>query len=107
LLTWLFRELALTEAQRFWYMRLLKRLDTISLDDIFTCKIGGENDGRKEAQAVIARAMSENAGVKNKKYQQLMNLLMVGKLSSTVLLSTNRSHAATSPGVRPSIHPRR
>lgn len=59
-------------------MRLLKRLDTISLDEVFTCKIEGEDDGRKEAQALVATAMNQSAGPKIKKYQQLMNLLMVG-----------------------------
>ena len=69
------RDAALTESQRFWYLRLLNRLDTLSLDEIFTPKIESDN-GRKEAQALVARAMAKSAAPKAKA-QQLMNLLMV------------------------------
>lgn len=69
------RDAALTESQRFWYLRLLNRLDTLSLDEIFTSKIEGDN-GRKEAQALVARAIAKSAAPKAK-VQQLMNLLMV------------------------------
>jgi hypothetical protein len=79
---------ALTEPQRFWYLRLLKRLDTLSLEEIFTSRIE-DDDGRKEAQALIARAMSQSVApkAKTKTYQQLMNLLMVRAMLSLGLLA--------------------
>lgn len=69
-------DIALTEAQRFWYLRLLKRLDKLSLDEIFSSTIE-EDEGRKEAQALVAKAMAQGVSPKPKTYQQLMNLLMV------------------------------
>ncbi|KAF8577385.1 hypothetical protein K439DRAFT_1418275 [Ramaria rubella] len=68
--------LPLTETQRFWYLRLLKRLDAASLDELFTTKIEGDDDGRKQAQALVVKALTQSAGPKTKTYQQLVNLLM-------------------------------
>ena len=74
----------MTESQRFWYLRLLNRLDTLSLDEIFTTKIE-DGSGREEAQAWIAKAITQNAASKTKTYQQLMNLLMVGAILSLTI----------------------
>ena len=44
--------LPLTEAQRFWTYRLLTRMDTVDIQNIFESKIedSPENEGRKEVQ---------------------------------------------------------
>ena len=51
----------LTEAQRFWYYRLLTRMDTLDLEQIFS--VGGEveDQGRKEVREGVKR-MIENPG---------------------------------------------
>ncbi|KAF8512943.1 SNF2 family N-terminal domain-containing protein [Hysterangium stoloniferum] len=68
--------LPLTETQRFWYLRLLTRLDTVSLDEIFTTKT--DDSGREEARALVEVAMSQPLLNKHgRTYKELMNLLMV------------------------------
>lgn len=56
--------LPMTEAQRFWTYRLLTRLDTVDLQDIFTAELleEKENEGRKEVQAIIAAQNEKTKG---------------------------------------------
>lgn len=64
--------LPMTEAQRFWTYRLLTRMDTLALQEIFTTKLeeGPDNDGQKEVREQIAtqikRTASGEANRKNK-----------------------------------------
>ncbi|GJJ09319.1 hypothetical protein Clacol_003541 [Clathrus columnatus] len=67
--------LPLAEAQRFWYLRLLRRLDTLTLDDIFKSKIEGADEGRQEAAALVHKALLD-ARQGKQTYKKLMNLLM-------------------------------
>lgn len=46
--------LPMAEAQRFWYYRLLTRMDSVELENIFNIKDKGEDEGRKEVQAYLA-----------------------------------------------------
>ncbi|GJE91583.1 hypothetical protein PsYK624_077330 [Phanerochaete sordida] len=73
--------LPMAEAQRFWTYRLLTRLDSVDLQEIFTADMQEEkeNEGRREVQAMIA-AQNEKAkaGQSNQgnQWKRLMNLLM-------------------------------
>lgn len=46
----------MTEAQRFWTYRLLTRMDTLDLEQIFTAKVQDtpENKGRREVMSYLA-----------------------------------------------------
>jgi SWI/SNF-related matrix-associated actin-dependent regulator of chromatin subfamily A member 5 len=50
----------MTEAQRFWTYRLLTRMDTMDLEDIFTEEDSLLNEGRKEVFSHIASAINRN-----------------------------------------------
>lgn len=54
----------MTEAQRFWTYRLLTRMDTLDLQEIFTSKLedGQEDDGRREVREQIASQIKQSAG---------------------------------------------
>ena len=45
----------LTEAQRFWYYRLLTRMDTLELEQIFGAVDEREDQGRKEAKEEVKK----------------------------------------------------
>lgn len=47
----------LTEAQRFWYYRLLTRMDTLDLEQIFGAVDEGGDRGRKEAKEEVKKKM--------------------------------------------------
>ncbi|KAH7882573.1 P-loop containing nucleoside triphosphate hydrolase protein [Phlebopus sp. FC_14] len=68
----------MTEAQRFWTYRLLTRMDTLELKEIFTTKIeeGSEHDGRREVLSHISQQMSRTATGEANRWRKLMNLLM-------------------------------
>ena len=53
----------MTEAQRFWTYRLLTRMDTLELQEIFTNKLeeGLEGDGRREVREQIATQIRRTA----------------------------------------------
>lgn len=53
----------LTEAQRFWYYRLLTRMDTLDLKEIFDRQLDGcdGNEGRKEIQSQLATHIEQGA----------------------------------------------
>jgi SWI/SNF-related matrix-associated actin-dependent regulator of chromatin subfamily A member 5 len=52
----------LTEAQRFWYYRLLTRMDTLDLEQIFGATDGGNDQGRQEVKEELKKMMkSPNA----------------------------------------------
>lgn len=53
----------MTEAQRFWTYRLLTRMDTLDLQEIFTSKPedGPEDDGRREVREQIASQIKQTA----------------------------------------------
>ena len=50
----------MTEAQRFWTYRLLTRMDTMDLEDIFMETSGPLTEGRKEVFSHIASAINRN-----------------------------------------------
>jgi SWI/SNF-related matrix-associated actin-dependent regulator of chromatin subfamily A member 5 len=52
----------LTEAQRFWYYRLLTKMDTMDLQEIFGPKLeeGEGNEGRNEVMLHLASQMEES-----------------------------------------------
>ena len=54
----------MSEAQRFWTFRMLTKLETVDLQDIFTIKLEEEkeNAGRKEVQAIIAAHNAQAEG---------------------------------------------
>ncbi|EKM52129.1 uncharacterized protein PHACADRAFT_262623, partial [Phanerochaete carnosa HHB-10118-sp] len=68
----------MTEAQRFWTYRLLTRLDTVDLQEIFTAELQEEkeNEGRREVQAIIAAQNERAKGGQGNQWKRLMNLLM-------------------------------
>ncbi|KAG9310832.1 P-loop containing nucleoside triphosphate hydrolase protein [Chiua virens] len=68
----------MTEAQRFWTYRLLTRMDTLDLQEIFTSKLedGPEGEGRREVREQIASQMKRTAGGEANRWKKLMNLLM-------------------------------
>ncbi|KIJ64208.1 hypothetical protein HYDPIDRAFT_28649 [Hydnomerulius pinastri MD-312] len=69
----------MTEAQRFWTYRLLTRMDTLELKEIFTSKIeedGPEDEGRREVREQIARQIKRTASGEANRWRKLMNLLM-------------------------------
>lgn len=51
----------MTEAQRFWTYRLLTRMDTLDLQEIFTSKLedGPEDEGRREVREQIATQIKQ------------------------------------------------
>jgi SWI/SNF-related matrix-associated actin-dependent regulator of chromatin subfamily A member 5 len=53
----------LTEAQRFWYYRLLTRIDTMNLNEIFDVQLDEceGNEGRKEIQSHLASQIEQDA----------------------------------------------
>ncbi|KAG1809082.1 SNF2 family N-terminal domain-containing protein [Suillus subaureus] len=66
----------MTEAQRFWTYRLLTRMDTMDLEEIFTEEDGLLNEGRKEVFSHIASAINRNVSGETNRWRKLMNLLM-------------------------------
>ncbi|KAG2030306.1 SNF2 family N-terminal domain-containing protein, partial [Suillus americanus] len=66
----------ITEAQRFWTYRLLTRMDTMDLEEIFTEEDGLLNEGRKEVFSHIASAINRNVSGETNRWRKLMNLLM-------------------------------
>lgn len=60
----------MTEAQRFWTYRLLTRMDTLDLQEIFTGKLedGSEDDGLRQVREQIATQIKRTAsGEANRK----------------------------------------
>jgi SWI/SNF-related matrix-associated actin-dependent regulator of chromatin subfamily A member 5 len=51
----------MTEAQRFWTYRILTRMDTMDLQEIFTEASGPLTEGRKEVFSHIASAINRTA----------------------------------------------
>ncbi|KAH7927010.1 hypothetical protein BV22DRAFT_1007877 [Leucogyrophana mollusca] len=75
--------LPMTEAQRFWTYRLLTRMDTLDLQDIFAEGVnqgeGKLDEGRREVLSHIASEIkrgSSSEGGKDNRWKKLMNLLM-------------------------------
>ncbi|KIM89720.1 hypothetical protein PILCRDRAFT_812522 [Piloderma croceum F 1598] len=68
----------MTEAQRFWTYRLLTRMDTLDLKQIFTTKVQDtpENQGRMEVMSYLANQLRQSESGQNSQYKKLMNLLM-------------------------------
>ncbi|KAF8554251.1 hypothetical protein OG21DRAFT_1497134 [Imleria badia] len=68
----------MTEAQRFWTYRLLTRMDTMDLQEIFTSKLedGPEHDGRRQVREQIATQIKRTASGEANRWKKLMNLLM-------------------------------
>ncbi|OAX35586.1 hypothetical protein K503DRAFT_358854, partial [Rhizopogon vinicolor AM-OR11-026] len=66
----------MTEAQRFWTYRLLTRMDTMDLKEIFTEASGPLTEGRKEVFSHIASAIDRNTTGETNRWRKLMNLLM-------------------------------
>jgi SWI/SNF-related matrix-associated actin-dependent regulator of chromatin subfamily A member 5 len=52
----------MTEAQRFWTYRLLTRMDTLELEEIFTAKVQNtpENQGRMEVMSHLAHQIKQS-----------------------------------------------
>lgn len=57
----------MTEAQRFWTYRLLTRMDTLDLEQIFTVKVQNtpENQGRMEVMSHLAHQIKQGASNQN------------------------------------------
>jgi SWI/SNF-related matrix-associated actin-dependent regulator of chromatin subfamily A member 5 len=52
----------LTEAQRFWYLRLLTRMDTLDLEQIFGAIDGDDDQGRQQVKEELKKMVeSPNA----------------------------------------------
>ncbi|KAF8634735.1 hypothetical protein AX15_000747 [Amanita polypyramis BW_CC] len=74
--------LPLTEAQRFWTYRLLTKMDTLDLEEIFSqgSKIKVEDkaihEGRQEVLSILEDQMKQERVLQNGRYKKLMNLLM-------------------------------
>ncbi|KAK2463894.1 hypothetical protein APHAL10511_004066 [Amanita phalloides] len=72
----------LTEAQRFWTYRLLMRMDTVDLEEIFSrgskIKVGDQaiDAGRQEVLSMLEDQMNQERVLQNGRYKKLMNLLM-------------------------------
>ncbi|KAF9219876.1 hypothetical protein BS17DRAFT_371007 [Gyrodon lividus] len=68
----------MTEAQRFWTYRMLTRMDTLQLQDIFTSKLEDvpEDEGRREVREQIAKQIKRTANGDANCWRKLMNLLM-------------------------------
>ncbi|KAM6491144.1 SNF2 family N-terminal domain containing protein [Amanita muscaria] len=72
----------LTEAQRFWTYRMLTRMDTAELEEIFEegAKIQVEDEttheGRQEVLSILENQMKQEPTVQNNRYKKLMNLLL-------------------------------
>ncbi|TFY66989.1 hypothetical protein EVJ58_g1916 [Rhodofomes roseus] len=70
--------LPMTEAQRFWTYRLLTRMDTLDLKDIFDGKLDDDPDnaGRREVQEHLVEKIMRGGSTQKDKWRRLMNLLM-------------------------------
>ncbi|KAF9241300.1 P-loop containing nucleoside triphosphate hydrolase protein [Melanogaster broomeanus] len=68
----------MTEAQRFWMYRLLTRMDTLELKEIFASKPddGPEDEGRRAVREQIAKQLRTTASGESNRWRKLMNLLM-------------------------------
>ncbi|THG99187.1 hypothetical protein EW026_g3115 [Hermanssonia centrifuga] len=64
----------MTEAQRFWTYRLLTRLDTAELQDVFSVK-HDDNEGEGSQEGADAKVKDTKTGEQNR-WKKLMNLLM-------------------------------
>lgn len=67
----------MTEAQRFWTYRLLTRMDTMDLKDIFTAKLEDDtmDQGRKEVMSHLATQMKKsNRGEANRMFLLLIRV---------------------------------
>jgi SWI/SNF-related matrix-associated actin-dependent regulator of chromatin subfamily A member 5 len=65
----------MTEAQRFWTYRLLTRMDTLELQQIFTSKLEDvpEDEGRREVREQIAKQIKRTAtGEANRKLERMI-----------------------------------
>ncbi|KAL4063586.1 P-loop containing nucleoside triphosphate hydrolase protein [Scleroderma yunnanense] len=68
----------MTEAQRFWTYRLLTRMDTLDLKEIFATDIEHRplDEGRREIMSHITEQMKYTATAEANRWRKLMNLLM-------------------------------
>ncbi|KAF8838568.1 hypothetical protein BDN67DRAFT_73595 [Paxillus ammoniavirescens] len=68
----------MTEAQRFWTYRLLTRVDTLDLQQIFASTLEDvpEDEGRREVREQIAKQIKRTATGEANRWRKLMNLLM-------------------------------
>ncbi|KAG6336253.1 hypothetical protein ID866_2830 [Astraeus odoratus] len=68
----------LTEAQRFWTYRLLTRMDTLELKEIFTSDLGSGplDEGRREVMSNITAQMNRTSTGEANRWRKLMNLLL-------------------------------
>lgn len=66
----------LTEAQRFWTYRLLTRMDTGDLADIFDDTDDGIGEGRKEVREHLRTTVAQSVTGQQNQWKRLMNLLM-------------------------------
>ncbi|KAF9531634.1 P-loop containing nucleoside triphosphate hydrolase protein [Crepidotus variabilis] len=67
----------LTEAQRFWYYRLLTRMDTMELKHIFQTEDSLKLDeGRREVYSHLQSQVMSQSAETSRQYKRLMNLLM-------------------------------
>lgn len=65
----------MTEAQRFWTYRLLTRMDTLDLEQIFTSNIQDtpENQGRKEVMSHLAHQIKQSkSGEKSREHATII-----------------------------------
>lgn len=67
----------MTEAQRFWTYRLLTRMDTMDLQEIFMEESGPLTEGRKEVFSHIASAMNRSASGETNSKCTLCSLLYI------------------------------
>ncbi|KIM59502.1 hypothetical protein SCLCIDRAFT_1217627 [Scleroderma citrinum Foug A] len=68
----------MTEAQRFWTYRMLTRMDTLELKEIFVTDLehGPMVEGRREIMSHITTQMKRTATAEASRWKKLMNLLI-------------------------------
>jgi SWI/SNF-related matrix-associated actin-dependent regulator of chromatin subfamily A member 5 len=66
----------LSPVQRFWYQRLLTRVDSLTLDQIFTAKAENDDDVMRELKENVQMSMKEEKEGKGGHWTKMMGLLM-------------------------------
>jgi SWI/SNF-related matrix-associated actin-dependent regulator of chromatin subfamily A member 5 len=85
----------MTEAQRFWTYRMLTRMDTMDLQEIFTEEGGPLTEGRKEVFSHIASAMNRTATGETNSKRSFCSMSCIIRLQSPRMAEAHESANAT------------
>lgn len=95
--------LPMAEAQRFWTYRLLTRLDSMELQEIFTSKLDDEkeNERMKEVKAYLSAKIEQSKTGQQARESLVRLSVFLRSLNRLRMEAADESPHATSEGLRP------